>query len=173
MQPQCVAMVKPSIVCRCVWTGLGVLSVKSKALPAALWQSPQPLDLLIITCEGGLVIFLIILHFISIPPFKTQHENWLPQRSISIISPRPINYPLLGQGGRAVQAQADPFHRKVAQSHIAAVCWGAEQNGAGNEREKKYTCYLVNPQTCKIGISWMSATEMELTRDLFIVTEGH
>lgn len=40
-------------------------------------------------------------------------------------------------------------------------------------RKKKYTCYLVNPQTCKIGISWMSATEMELTRDLFIVTEGH
>lgn len=44
---------------------------------------------------------------------------------------------------------------------------------AENGREKKYTCYLVNPQTCKIGISWMSATEMELTRDLFIVTEGH
>ena len=55
---------------------------------------------------------------------------------------------------------------------------GAPLNGAAlwlaeNGREKKYTCYLVNPQTCKIGISWMSATEMELTRDLFIVTEGH
>lgn len=91
------------------WTRPGVLLVKSKALPPALWQSPLPLELLIITCEGGLVIFLIILHFISIPPFKTQHENWLPQRSIFIISLRPINYPTFGQGGRAMQAQADPF----------------------------------------------------------------
>lgn len=162
------------------WTRLGVLLVKSKALPPALWQSPLPLELLIITCEGGLVIFLIILHFISIPPFKTQHENWLPQRSIFIISFGPINYPTFGQGGRAVQAQADPFQSK-AEAHHCNVLGVAKLNGAAlllaekgrGKRKKKYTCYLVNPQTCKIGISWMSATEMELTRDLFIVTEGH
>lgn len=126
MQPQCVAMLKPPHCVAVCWTGLSVLSVKSKALPPALWQSTLPLEPLIITCEGGLVIFLIILHFISIPPFKTQHENWLPQRSIFIIFPRPINYSTLGQGGRAMQAQADPFHRKVEQSHITAVCWGSE-----------------------------------------------
>lgn len=165
----------PSIVHGCA--GLSRVSSHSnqKVLPPALWQSPLPQESLIITCEGGLVIFLIILHFISIPPFKTQHENWLPQRSIFIISHRPINYPTLGQGGRAVQAQADPFH-----SYTAVHRGGVELNGSalslaenGKGLKKKYTCYLVNPQTCKIGISWMSATEMELTRDLFIVTEGH
>lgn len=52
--------------------------------------------------------------------------------------------------------------------------WGCSFARWKREGEKKpYTCYLVNPQTCKIGISWMSATETELTRDLFIVTEGH
>lgn len=176
-QPQCVAMVKPPHCAAVCWTRPGVLSVKSKALPPALWQSPLPLEPLIITCEGGLVIFLIILHFISIPPFKTQHENWLPQRSIFIISPRPINYPTLGQGGRAVQAQADPCHSRAEPHHCSVL---GEQSWMGllfcslkTGGKKKYTCYLVNPQTCKIGISWMSATEMELTRDLFIVTEGH
>lgn len=126
MQPQCVAMLNPAHCAVVCWTGPGVLSVKSKALPPALWKRTLPLEPLIITCEGGLVIFLIILHFISIPPFKTQHENWLPQRSIFIISPRPINYLTLGQGGRAVQAQADPFHRKVEQSHITEMCWGSK-----------------------------------------------
>lgn len=74
----CVAVVvavKPPHCVAVCWTGPGVLPVKSKALPLALWWSPLPLEPLIITCEGGLVIFLIILHFISIPPFKTQHEN--------------------------------------------------------------------------------------------------
>lgn len=115
----------PSIVGQCVGPGWVPSQLKSKALPLALWQYPLPLEPLIITCEGELVIFLIILHFISIPPFKSQHENWLPQRSIFIISLRPINYPTLGQGGRGVQAQADPFHSRAEQSHITAVCWGS------------------------------------------------
>lgn len=172
MQPQCVAVVKPPY---CVQDRAWVSSHSNqKVLPPALWQSPLPLEPLIITCEGGLVIFLIILHFISIPPFKTQHENWLPQRSIFIISPKPINYPTLGQGGRAVQAQADPFRSRALQCVGGAMLNGAALLLAENGRGKKtYTCYLVNPQTCKIGISWMSETEMELTRDLFIVTEGH
>lgn len=106
-----------------------------------VWQSPPPLEPLIITCEGGLVIFLIILHFISIPPFKTQHENWLPQRSIFIISPRPINYPTLGQGGRAVQPQADPFHSRAEPHHCSALGErtpnGAALLPAENERGKK------------------------------------
>lgn len=163
-------LVKPPHCAAACWTRPGVLSVKSKAVPAALWQNPLPLEPLIITCEGGLVIFLIILHFISIPPFKTQHENWLPQRSIFIISSKAHKLSnILG----AWVDEAGTSRSLSEQSHILAELNGAALLCAENGREKKYTCYLVNPQTCKIGISWMSATEMELTRDLFIVTEGH
>lgn len=154
-----------------VGRGPEVLSVKSKALPPAVWRSPLPPEPLVATCEGGeLVIFLIILHFISIPPFKTQRENWLPQRFIFIISPRPINYPTFGAGWTSCEGRAEPRPRRLlGEPHWMGLLFSP----AGSGREKKYTCYLVNPQTCKIGMSWMSATEMELTRDLFIVTEGH
>lgn len=179
--------VKPphcAVVC---WTGPSVLSVKSKALPPALWRSPLPLEPLIITCEGGLVIFLIILHFISIPPFKTQHENWLPQRSIFIIYPRAHKLSDFGAGWTSRAGTSRSLSRRSTATSLQCVGdgvgvgvgwvggteWGCSFLLAANGREKKYTCYLVNPQTCKIGISWMSATEMELTRDLFIVTEGH
>ena len=53
---------------------------------------------------------------------------------------------------------------------VAVAAWW---DGVWVDGGKKYTCYLVNPQTCKIGIPWMSATEAELTRGLFIVLEGH
>lgn len=183
--------VKPphcAVVC---WTGPSVLSVKSKALPPALWRSPLPLEPLIITCEGGLVIFLIILHFISIPPFKTQHENWLPQRSIFIIYPRAHKLSDFGAGWTSRAGTSRSLSRRSTATSLQCVGdgvgdgvgvgvgwvggteWGCSFLLAANGREKKYTCYLVNPQTCKTGISWMSATEMELTRDLFIVTEGH
>lgn len=67
-----------------------------------------------------------------------------------------------------MQAQADPFHGGAQPHHCSVLGmglglgggggWGGTEWGcsfllAANGREKKYTCYLVNPQTCKIGIS--------------------
>lgn len=96
---------------------LGPGWVSSQSHQKLLPRKPPPLDPLFITCEGGLVIFLIILHFISILPFKTKHENWLPQRSIFIISLRPINYPTLGPGWTSC---ADSSRSLSQQSHIIA-----------------------------------------------------
>lgn len=50
-------------------------SKKKKKKGASSSEPPPPPESLIITCEGGLVIFLIIPHFISIPPFQTQREK--------------------------------------------------------------------------------------------------
>ena len=117
--------------CAAVWTGPSVLSVKSKALPPALWQSPLPLEPLIITCEGGLVIFLIILHFISIPPFKTQHENWLPQRSIFIIYPRAHKLSDFGAGWTSRAGTSRSLSQRSAATSLQCVGdGGGGLNGA-------------------------------------------
>ena len=132
-QPQCVAgrAVKPPHCAAVCWTGPSVLSVKSKALPPALWQSPLPLEPLIITCEGGLVIFLIILHFISIPPFKTQHENWLPQRSIFIIYPRAHKLSDFGAGWTSRAGTSRSLSQRSAATSLQCVGdGGGGLNGA-------------------------------------------
>lgn len=153
-----------------LWRGKKVLDRVWCPLCHITSTSPSAVEQDITACKGGLVIFLFILHFISIPPFKTQHENWSPQGAI-FNRVRAHKFPNFEAGCRHKQI---PFIAK--QSYISAVRW-EEQSWMGllfsSGKNKKYTCYLVNPQTCKIGISWMSEKEMELTRDLFIVTEGH
>lgn len=98
-------------------------------------RTPLPPEPLIITCEGGLVIFLIILHFISIPPFKTQHENWLPQRSIFIIFPQAHKLSDFGAGWTSRAATSSGATSACAEA--AEAEWGGCSLGWLNERRGK------------------------------------
>lgn len=59
---------------------VGVVSLVGNQKGASSSEPPLPPESLIITCEGGLVIFLIIPHFISIPPFQTEREKLIASK---------------------------------------------------------------------------------------------
>lgn len=100
------------------WTGPGVLSVTSQALPLTLWNRT------LLHARGNLWSFyLFCILFLS-------HHSKLNMRidrlkEPSLIVSGLINYPTLRQGGWAVPTQADPFHPR-----LCSALGGATLNGA-------------------------------------------
>lgn len=173
-------MVKPHHCAELSWTGCPLSQIKGASSSDSVAEHAASGDTHYYMRGGTCDLFnYSALHFYP----TIQNATWeLIASKIHLYNlPQAHKLPNFGAGvDELCRHKQIPF--TAEQSHITAVCWGrggAKLNGAalllaGNGRgKKKYTCYLVNPQTCKIGISWMSATEMELTRDLFIVTEGH